>query len=109
MSETNSPLINSIPGYENYVDHRDKVSDYVNNAGDWDRSKLEMWFHPHEVERIVSVHPPVRREERISSFGNHPLMTVFLLNLHIFFFLQVPQGVLITYEGAFGDGKFQKR
>lgn len=59
---TYSPFIDSILEYVSYVDHIEKVIDYVNRNGDWDMSKSEMWFHPLEIDRIVSVLPP--QEER---------------------------------------------
>ena len=104
-----TPLIDIIQGFEGFVVHTEKVCDYVMGDGEWNRDKLAMWFHPHEIDRIVSAYPPVRREERTNSFGNHPLMVVFLLNLHIVFYLQVQRGARRISGGAYGAGPYQRR
>lgn len=57
-SELGLPLLDLIGGYEGYADCNERVVDYVTSEGEWDRSRLDMWFHPHEVDRIVSAHPP---------------------------------------------------
>lgn len=61
-SLVNKPLIDSIPGYEGFINQTKRVVDYVNEAGEWNRSKLNQWLPQEVVDRIICVHPP--REER---------------------------------------------
>lgn len=61
-SEINVPLIALIPGREGLIDKDDKVADYINQSGEWDRGRMNFWLPHHIVDRIICAHPP--REER---------------------------------------------